>query len=228
MKEIYENNYRDMEKVHPWFISRAKLFLDLIPHDKESSILDFGCGSGIFLNSLHQKGYKNLDGVDISINHESKTNPHYRITTNIKSKKYDIILMMDVLEHIEDDISCLRLMKKHLKPKGILLLSVPAYNFLWSEHDVLNMHFRRYNRKSLRQVISSAQFKTSYMSNWNMTLFPFVALSRILRRNSTSELKLTNTFLSYILRLILNFDSILLKTVSLPFGLSIIARLEND
>jgi 2-polyprenyl-3-methyl-5-hydroxy-6-metoxy-1,4-benzoquinol methylase len=228
MREGYESDYREIEKKHPWFLSRAKLFLDLIPNDKESSILDFGCGSGNFLSTLHQEGYKNLEGVDVSIDQESKSHPNYKITSNIKPKKYDIILMMDVLEHIKDDVSCLRLMKKHLKPNGILILSVPAYNFLWSEHDVLNMHYRRYNRKSLKEVISAAEFKTTYISNWNMTLFPFIALSRLLRKNSRSELKLTNRFSSYILRLILNFDSMLFKIVTLPFGLSIIAHLVND
>ena len=136
--------------------------------------------------------------------------------------------MMDVLEHIENDSAILREIKSHLKPDGILLLSVPAYQFLWSKHDILNMHYRRYNRNSLQKVIEEAKFKTQFMTSWNSTFFPIIAASRLIFRCANKELSLNNNFFSRLIYIILTFESFLLKKTGLPFGLSIISSCSHD
>lgn len=228
MKNSYENYYREIEERHPWFVARSNLFLSLMPSNKKSSILDFGCGAGIFLKKLYNSGYKDLSGVEVSETKTNSTNDCFVITKNIQKRKYDVILMMDVLEHIEDDSVILKKIKSHLKPDGILLLSVPAYQFLWSDHDILNMHHRRYNRNSLEKVIKEAKFKTQFMTNWNSTLFPIIAASRLIFRRANKELSLNNNFVSKIIYIILTYESFLLKKTGLPFGLSIISSCSHD
>jgi len=226
MKNDYENYYRKIEDRHPWFVARSKLFLNLMPRNKNSSILDFGCGSGSFLNRLNNAGYMDLSGVDVSENNNASD--CFVITKTIQKRKYDVILMMDVLEHIEDDAAILRKIKSHLKPKGMLLLSVPAYHFLWSNHDILNMHYRRYNRHSLKKVIEEAKLKTNFMSNWNSTFCPIIAVSRLILRDTNKELSLKNSFFSKIIYLVLIFENYLVKKTGLPFGLSIISTCSHD
>lgn len=228
MKNSYENYYREIEEKHPWFVTRSNLFLSLIPNNKNSSILDFGCGTGSFLKKLNSVGYTDLSGVEISETKPSSASDCFVITKTIPKRKYDVILMMDVLEHIEDDSAALIKIKSHLKPGGILLLSVPAYQLLWSEHDTLNMHFRRYNRKSLSKLIKKANLKTLFITNWNCVFLPFIAASRLLSKQSSKELRLNDNFFSKIIYLILTFESFLLKITGLPFGLSIISSCSND
>ena len=113
--------------------------------------------------------------------------------------------------------------KSHLKADGILLLSVPAHQFLWSRHDILNMHYRRYNRNSLKKVIEDAKLKTQFMTNWNSTFFPIIAASRLIFHGANKELSLNNNFFSKLVYIILTFESFLLKKTGLPFGLSIVS-----
>ena len=226
MKNDYENYYREIEDRHPWFVARSKLFLNLMPRNKNSSILDFGCGSGSFLKRLNNAGYMDLSGVDVPENNNASD--CFVITKTIQKRKYDVILMMDVLEHIEDDEAILRKIKLHLKPGGMLILSVPAYNFLWSNHDIVNMHFRRYTRNSLKKVIEEAKFKTKFMTNWNSTFFPIIAVSRLIFRNTNKELNLKNNFFSKLVYLILIFESYIVKKTGLPFGLSIVSTCSHE
>ena len=131
--------------------------------------------------------------------------------------------MMDVLEHIEDDSEALIRIKSHLKPGGKLLLSVPAYQLLWSDHDTVNMHYRRYNRTSLKRVIKGAKLKTEFITNWNSMFLPIIAVSRLISRRANKELRLNNNFFSKLVFLTLTFENFLLKKTGLPFGLSIIS-----
>ena len=151
MKKNYESEYIENELTHPWFKARTQLFLSILPQQKNLKILDYGCGTGNFLNALKNNGYCNLFGVEVSKN-ENFNKGSFReiqIKSSIpKDHKYDLILMMDVLEHIEDDCAIINILKSHLNPKGKLIISVPAYQFLWSKHDEDNMHYRRYCKKA--------------------------------------------------------------------------------
>ena len=230
MKESYQTHYREIENNHPWFVARSELFLRLLPTSKNTSILDFGCGSGKFLKELKSLGYDNLDGVEVAPRWHCGIGKPRTSKNHAKDpeKEYDIILMMDVLEHIEDDLSCLNEMRRHLKTGGLIILSVPAYELLWSEHDDANMHYRRYNRKRLRGVLQSAEFKINYITHWNMILLPLIALSRLINKNTHAETRLGSNWVSRLILTILRFENRLLKLFNLPFGLSIIACGTNE
>ena len=231
MEKKYEMLYKDIENLHPWFIARRKLFESIIKKNKDLSILDFGCGSGNFLKYLYDLGYKDLTGVEISDilpnrELESKSIKIYKELP--KYKKYDLILMMDVLEHIKDDVKIIKKLKSHLSNSGSIILSVPTYQFLWSKHDDINHHYRRYNRKSLEKCMRYSNLSMTWSTYWNTILFPLIAFKRIMIRNNSKELEVPSFILRNLIYFILIFEVFLIKIISLPFGLSLVAIFENE
>jgi SAM-dependent methyltransferase len=144
--------------------------------------------------------------------------------------KYDLILMLDVLEHLDDDAQALLKLDLRLKPGGWLLITVPAYQFLWSEHDDINHHKRRYVLKGLKQVVSQAGYSIYYGSYFNTFLFPIVAGVRIVKKilqisNSTgnsNDLLLPPKPVNQFLSLLFASERYLMDQLSLPFGVSVL------
>ena len=99
---------------------------------------------------------------------------------------YDIVICSDVLEHIEVEAVALEWIDEHLAPNGTLLLTVPAYRFLWSRHDELAHHFRRYTKPELSALLQD-RFSVSYTSYFNTHLFPVIAGIRLLQRLFRSQ-----------------------------------------
>ena len=231
MDKEYELLYKDIENIHPWFVARRKLFTSIISKDKDLSILDFGCGSGNFLNYLSDLGYKDLTGIEISdlIPKKDLESKNINIYKELpKHKKYDIILMMDVLEHIKDDVNIIRDLKCHLSNIGLFIISVPTYQFLWSKHDDINHHYRRYTRKSLEKCMGDSNLSISWSTYWNTILFPLIASKRILNKNNFKELDVPNIFVRNVIYMILLFEVFLSKIIRLPFGLSLVATFKNE
>ena len=231
MEKNYIDKYKAVEENHPWFKARRKLFRSIIPNDKELRILDFGCGSGQFLISLCNEGYKNLFGIEPNISKKVISINNVDISINKKldkNNKYDVVLMMDVLEHIEDDLGIILKIVSQLNNGGMLLISVPAYNLLWSEHDTKNMHFRRYNRKTLSYILKQTDLNIKWISNWNFFMFPLIAINRLCRNKFKQEIEIPHEIISFILYKLLCLENILLKKIGLPFGVSIIACAEKN
>ena len=97
----------------------------------------------------------------------------------IERGAYDLVAVLDVVEHIEDDVAALAAMKTLLKPGGKILIAVPAHQWLWSAHDVVNHHHRRYSKATLRAAITAAGLKPARLSYFNSLLFPLAAAARI-------------------------------------------------
>jgi len=231
MEKKYELLYKEVENIHPWFLARRKLFESIIKKNKDLSILDFGCGSGNFLNYLSNLGYKNLTGVEISeiLPKEDLEIKNINIYKELpKNKKYDVILIMDVLEHIKDDVHIIKELKSHLSHRGLFIISVPTYQFLWSKHDDINHHYRRYNRKSLEKCMSYSNLTMSWSTYWNTILFPLIAFKRIIIRNSAKELEVPNFILRKLIYIVLLIEVYLIKIIRLPFGLSLVAIFKNE
>ena len=147
------------------------------------------------------------------------------------NEKFDIICLLDVLEHIEDHKTTLNILKKMMSRDGIMILTVPAYKWLWSKHDELNHHFRRYTKKELNKLFDDKYLilKSSY---FNFFLFPIALLSRLIdkirKRSSQNFLNLPNLFINKILFKIFKYESKLLRIFNLPFGLSILIVVKNN
>jgi SAM-dependent methyltransferase len=235
MEIEYEKRYHEVETENWWFVSRRRYLLDLLKNvPKDSKILDIGCSSGIFLKDLERLDFKaeNLFGIDISekaienCKNNGIQNAFVMDAQNISlSEKFDIIIASDCLEHLSNDIQALKNWCDLLKTGGMLYVFVPAFQSLWSNHDEVNMHFRRYTNKELKEKLINDKMTILKSSYWNFFLFIplylFRKIDSVVSRNKKKEGqvidgKITNVVL---LQLLL-FENRILKYVNFPFGVS--------
>jgi SAM-dependent methyltransferase len=235
MEIDYEKKYHEVEKKNWWFVSRRKYLLDLLKDKStESKILDIGCSSGIFLNDLEQLGFKNenLFGIDISekaiqnCKNNGIQNAFVMDGQDIKlTEKFDIIVASDCLEHLEDDIKAIQNWNDLLKEGGEMYVFVPAFQSLWSYHDEVNRHFRRYTKNELETKLSSSELTILKSSYWNFTLFLPVFIFRKFssflpkskkEKGQILENECANRFLLYLILV----ENKMLNFINFPFGVS--------
>ena len=150
MEAGFEDTYSLVEERHPWFVRRRELFAGMVAGGEHLRILDVGCGTGAFLEHLRELGFRRLTGVEPS----AVLRQRFRLRDaplheRIPDGEFDVVFMLDVLEHIDDDRAALEQVRERLCPGGRFFLSVPAHPFLWSRHDEVNLHRRRYKRAEL-------------------------------------------------------------------------------
>lgn len=187
MDEQYRTQYHDLEETHYWFRGRRDAILRRVAGlPKDSRILDVGCSSGILLEKLRERGYEQLYGVDISEDSIdiarrrglSQVHVMDAACMGFPSASFDVLISSDSLEHIEDDTAVAREFYRLLRPGGRLILYVPAHPFLWSGHDVVNHHFRRYTRRGLERLIEATGLRVLRSGYWNALLFLPALLKR--------------------------------------------------
>ncbi len=235
MEIEYEKRYHEVETDNWWFVSRRRYLLDVLKNEpKDSKILDIGCSSGIFLKDLERLGFKmeNLFGIDISekaienCKNNGIQNAFVMDAQKISlPEKFDIIVASDCLEHLEDDTEAIRNWSDLLKTGGMMCVFVPAFQSLWSTHDEVNMHFRRYTNKELKAKLINENLTILKSSYWNFFLFVplyfFRKIDAFLSRNKKKEGQIIdNKIANSILLKLLLFENILLKYVNFPVGVS--------
>jgi SAM-dependent methyltransferase len=236
MEKNFEKKYHDVEVDHWWFKSRRKYLLDLLKDvPKDSKVLDIGCSSGIFLKDLENLGFNidNLFGIDISENAiaNCKANgiQHCFVmdAQNITiSESFDIIIASDCLEHLEDDKKALKNWNSLLKSDGKMYVFVPAFMSLWSYHDTVNMHYRRYTNPELKAKLLAENLEIIKSSYWNFFLFipvyGFRKMSTFFQKNKTAEsdISIGNAVVNKLLLYLIIFENKLLKVFRFPFGVS--------
>ena len=228
----------EIQKKHWWFETKKKIVLETIAlnlaPNKDCTILDIGCGSGLMLNSLEKIGATSgMDMSDeaISFSQEifSGTIKKGSLPSNVPyaDDQFDLITALDVIEHIDDDQASLEKIRGLLKKNGKCILTVPAYMCLWSHFDELNEHKRRYTKTELLEKLNLADFNVEKLSYYNTLLFPLVyivrKLNNLLGRNGSSDIDMPNPFINSILKMIFSLEKFLLRHFNLPFGVSIIA-----
>src|SRR5688572_3243596 len=193
------------------------------------TILNIGAGTGDDLHVLKHFG-KNyvidideeaLNYIDPALCEEKRKADACALP--YEDNFFDVVISCDCFEHINDDKKAVSEVHRVLKPGGILLFTVPAFQSLYSSHDKALLHFRRYNKRTIRETMAPFASKKFYF--WNTLLFPPAALSRILRRNAKPKVdnpqmgKLMNSIMYRILKV----DNFLIgKSLSLPAGLSLV------
>jgi trans-aconitate methyltransferase len=229
---------------HPWEISRTDcLMKSLQPHidlnESTKRIADIGCGDMYFTNLVAESFNGSIFAVDNGFPDEieivddkiTKINDLAKIENN----SVHIAVLMDVLEHIEDTAKFLRLLSDKLTSDGICLITVPAFQHLFSEHDRFLRHFRRYNRKLLKSTLTSSGFKIERMHYFYSSLYVLRLIQHVISKLQNKQDKMVNNITMWndsiesgktkALRGILNFDyavNALLGNVSF-FGLSLFA-----
>jgi SAM-dependent methyltransferase len=139
---------------------------------------------------------------------------------------YDLIVLLDVLEHIEDDRGSLRVLREKLAPGGMMVVTVPASPWMWSAHDVAHHHKRRYTARTLRAVFDAAGLRVRHMSHFNTLLYPLIAAARIvgrLRHREGSDEAMPSPLVNGLLRHVFAAERHWVTRGALPFGVSLLA-----
>jgi SAM-dependent methyltransferase len=236
MDPIIYTQMSEIEDSHWWFVSRRLILSHLISELKlppDAKILDAGSGTGgnIAMLSQHGKVFPmelNDAAREIAFQLKNKAIEPGFLPNNIpfRDLKFDLIVLLDVLEHVEDDIASLLSLKSRLKDNGWLLITVPAYPWLWSRHDESNHHKRRYVLRDLRRISKNAGLSIYYISYFNFVLFPLIAGLRLLKNifkfGSDSDLAMPSKIINQILAFLFRSEYYLLGKYRLPFGVSIV------
>lgn len=247
MDKRYLSKYYSFEQNHWWFIVREKIIVDAIRkwvRGHHLTILNTGPASG--KSSLMLQQFGNVmslendpdacsflrDELGIPITQGSVTAIPY------SNETFNLVCAFDVIEHIEDDHRAVVEMKRVLAKGGHLVVTVPAFSFLWSAHDVINHHKRRYTAADFRKILQKNGFRIVHQTYFNTFLFLPIAAFRFIRnvfqkekvQNSDFETILSgNSFANYFFKSVFSLERIVLKKLVMPFGVSImfVARKEE-
>jgi SAM-dependent methyltransferase len=211
--------------------------LDL-PAPGSARLLDAGCGSGRTLDELARYGAAigtelNPLGVEAACGrgHDVRQAPVEAIPHSEGS--FDLVTCLDVIEHTDDDVAALRELRRVTRSGGRLIVTVPAHPRLWSRHDEVNGHRRRYTSRSLRTAAVTAGWRIERLTGFNVAYLLPAALVRLARKRETaqsdSELQLTPPWLDAALETPLRAEAALVRRgYDLPPGLSLLAVLRKD
>jgi len=244
MDKVLYDQFYELEDKHWWFTARREIILDLVKRFKPAGsalkILDIGCGTGAVLQKL--KEYGDVSGVDFSS--EAVSYAIQKVGGNIvrgslptdipfAPASFDLITLLDVLEHIDDDAGSIVTVNKILKDNGILIMTVPAFQFLWSGHDDINHHKRRYTKSEIHNLLVKHGFKILKISYFNTFLFPAILTVRLLGKvfkmnNQKSDLKMPGKIPNAILKRIFSAEQLWLSRMRFPVGVSILAVAKKE
>ena len=233
----------EVDEHHWWYRGRRRVIraeLDRLPLPPGARVLDAGCGSGRTLQELVDYG----DVSGIELNTEAAALARGRALGDVEVGRleelpwedgtFDLITCLDVIEHVPDDTAALAELLRVCRPGGWLLVTVPAYQALWSRHDEANHHYRRYSRAALRAAAGAAGWQLERMSSFNSLLLAPAAAVRLAQRRLgthngyTNDLDLGPAWLNDVLERPLALEaSWLARGRTLPAGLSLLAVLRR-
>lgn len=233
-----------VDEHHWWYRGRRRVIraeLDRLPLPADARILDAGCGSGRTLVELAGYGGE-VSGIEL--NDDAAELARRRGLGDVHVGRleelpwddgvFDLITCLDVIEHVPDDVTALVELRRVASPGGWLLVTVPAYQALWSRHDEANHHFRRYSRSMLRGAARSAGWQIERVSSFNSLLLAPAAAVRLAQRRmgarngESNDLDLGPAWLNDVLERPLALEaSWLARGRTLPLGLSLLAVLRR-
>lgn len=244
MKTVEYATMAEREQTYWWHLGRLKIieaYLSRTKKDpKKARILNVGCGTGGTIDML--EGFGEVDNVDISDEAIKFMKDHgYKqlikvddIELPFKDKAYDIVGAFDVLEHIEDQVGALKEWRRVLKDDGAIVLTVPAYQWLWTAHDVSLYHKRRYTTARLEKAAKEAGLRAEKKSYAIVFSLPLVVgfrfLNKALGRKTDSETSYVNVprWVNLLFAKLLYGEARVHKYVSFPAGTSVIAILRKE
>jgi SAM-dependent methyltransferase len=231
-----------VEDTHWWFAARRTIcerLLERVGLPCEALILEAGCGTGGNFQMLARLGrLYAMDNEPAALNFAASRGLAQLARGSLPGDipfgnlRFDLAVMTDVLEHLDDESASLRALHSRLKPGGWLLLTVPALQWLWSVHDVTHHHRRRYRLPDLLQLLISCGYNVDYLSYYNVILFPAVAGVRILQRlwpaksvmnDERHNLVMPRPWLNTLLLRLFASERYLLGSLRLPLGISLVA-----
>ena len=242
-KVLYEEMYR-MERSHWWFSAKRGIVLSLLAEflqpdrlGRRLRVADLGCGCGMMLSDLAAAGYDavGVDASDLALEFcraRSVSAVPGRLPgpVDLPDASLDAMLMLDVLEHIDDDGAAFASAVELIRPGGIAICTVPAYRWLWTARDEFHHHRRRYSRRLFTDLLRSAgDVEIVLISFMNTFLFPLALAVRLSARLLTRakkprDLSIPRFGVNRLLQAVFGAERhLLIRRICMPFGLSLIA-----
>lgn len=233
----YAEMYK-LESFYWWFVARRRLLESLVQEIarefKRPIILDVGCGTGINFSVLAKYGDTfSSDASEEALSFSKGRGIDGLVRSHIEAlpfsgSTFDVVTALDVLEHIDDDLRGLDELFRVSREGGVLVITVPAYGFLWSEHDEALHHRRRYAASELRNKLTNAGFTVERITYYITFLFFPILFMRFAQSVSKKSVHAKTShvilpgWLNSLLIAILGFERVLLRWMNFPFGVSIV------
>jgi SAM-dependent methyltransferase len=224
------------DTTHWWYRARREILSDFLKRwggvPANARILEIGCGTGHNLPMLAQFG--EVDAIEIDETAAAKASERLgkKVGTSplpeldgVRPGSYDLVAVLDVVEHVEDDVAALKAIAQALKPGGQILITVPAHQWMWSAHDVVNHHKRRYSKKTLAAALDAAGLEYRKLGWFNSLLFPVAVAARFagkLMGKDDSDDSPPPKLLNSAFEKIFGLERHLVGRLPLPPGLSLI------
>jgi SAM-dependent methyltransferase len=238
MDESLLLSFADIERGHWWFVVRRAILLDAvrsIAPPPDAHIVEVGCGTGGFMTELAgMLPLASIAGVEPNDSAAAVARSRGCSVTSgafdplpDRSESVDLLIALDVLEHCADDTSAIREAWRVLRPGGVILLTVPALPSLWSEHDAINEHHRRYVRASLARLLDEHGFVNDRLTYFNSVLLPLGYasrwVSRLIQSRATLGVSTPPRPVNAVLKSLFGTERHILRHANLPVGMSLLA-----
>jgi SAM-dependent methyltransferase len=238
--EVYEEMYR-VEGRHWWFGAKHKIVRSLLARYAPTPtatvrprVIDLGCGCG-YLLSLINDAYdaSGLDGSAQAVAFSKRRGVDVQLgalpdAVPFADESADVVMFLDVLEHLEHDGVCFDRAARLLKPGGIAICTVPAYPWLWTKRDEYHQHFRRYTRRGFAELMNRGPMRAAFVSYMNAALFPAALAERVVRKfrplkEQEGDLHVPAAPVNAAMRETYAAERVLLGRLPIPFGLSLVS-----
>jgi 2-polyprenyl-3-methyl-5-hydroxy-6-metoxy-1,4-benzoquinol methylase len=237
MERVVYDHMAQLDQRHWWYRGRRKVLAELIRRSvalpQQARILEIGCGTGHNLAMLAQFGAVDALELDEEARNIAEKRLGHRVMSaplpeidEVADGAYHLIGAFDVIEHIEDDQAALTSIASKLKRGGTLVLTVPAHPWLWSAHDTVNHHKRRYSKRALKRLIDQSPLTLKKIGYFNSLLFPLAVAKRVASKLSSSNdasIGLPPLPVNSALERAFAAERHLIGNISLPPGLSLFA-----
>ena len=237
MERIVYDRMAELDQLHWWYRARREEIAALIERAARppacARILEVGCGTGHNLPMLARFG--TVDAIEIDP--DARALAEQRLgrpvagarlpdLPGIPERAYDLVGAFDVVEHVDDDGAAVAALARRLKPGGKLVLTVPAHQWMWSAHDVVNHHKRRYSKRGFRRLLEGAPLRIEALGYLNSLLFPLAVGARMAGRmtgRDDADDKLPPKPVNWAFEKVFGLERYLVARLPLPPGLSLFA-----
>jgi SAM-dependent methyltransferase len=237
MERVVYEQMAELDQRHWWYRARREVLAALIRRRVRppggAQVLEIGCGTGHNLAMLAEFGH--VDALELDEQARSLAEGRLGRTVmsaplpelaDVPEHHYDLVGAFDVIEHINDDRAAMASIASRLKTGGKLVVTVPAHPWMWSAHDVVNHHKRRYSKRALRSLIESSPLRLDAIGYFNSLLFPVAVAERLsskLRGKDEADLSLPPALINTALERVFAAERHLVGRLPLPPGLSLFA-----
>jgi SAM-dependent methyltransferase len=234
MDPAYAQGYARLYRQHFWWRARERLLLDVLdasPFPRGGDVLDIGCGDGLFFDRLAR--YGRVQGVESDATLVSAGGPHRSVihvgpfdARYAPTERFSLIVALDVLEHLDEPEQALRHALSLLRPDGALVLTLPAFDLLWSHHDELNQHRMRYTRARFARLAEQAGMRVDrlqYVFHWLFLAKLASGLRERLSPNSAEPVRVPHALFNVVAYGLCRLEQQLFTNHPLPIGSSLLA-----